>query len=27
MINELNTEVAVLQSVVYKIDNTVAEIA
>ena len=27
MINELNTEVAVLQSVVYKIDSAVAEIA
>ena len=27
MENNLNTEVAVLQSVVYKIDNTVAEIA
>jgi tetrahydromethanopterin S-methyltransferase subunit G len=27
MINELSTTVAVLQSVVYKIDNTVAEIA
>ena len=27
MVNELKTEVAVLQSVVYKIDNTVAEIA
>lgn len=27
MINDVNTEVAVLQSVVYKIDNTVAEIA
>jgi hypothetical protein len=27
MINELNTEVAVLQSIVYKIDSAVAEIA
>ena len=27
MINGLNTDVAVLQAVVYKIDNTVAEIA